>query len=559
MKYYRVLLFLVISFNLTHSQQSTWNVIQNKIFTKSCNNCHNSSSIFGTQSGLILTGDTAYKSLLNIPPKNSVAKNEGLVRVSNLGSFQGVAKSFLWEKIDASKQEHFYNDHPYYGSLMPLGDKFLTNGELKLIYEWINYGAPETGIVANENLLNDSTRYELPEFKPLAPPAAGKGMQFHLGPFNVLPNANNDREFNYYWPLNHEEDLYVSRVEISMKLGSHHFIFYTFNKSIQSYPLLVKLIDSLKFQYRDLRDTLSGLVNMYTAYSMAFHDFFQGTQTPYVNKGFPKGIALRLPAKTGFDLNSHYVNRSGVLKTGEIYANMYTIPKSEVRAAAEILNLPNQDIALPPNQSTTITKEFTFTEKRNIIQLFSHAHERLKEFEIKIIGGANNGKTVYWTNDWSHPPILEFDPPLTLNSGEGLKATATYFNSTANTIRFGLQSTDEMMIVFGAYYKGEPLSSVNDYKKNMNFVLEQNFPNPFNPTTTIKYNLPDISNVSLKVYNLLGSEVATLVNTKQSFGNYSVKFDAKNLPNGIYLYKFTSQNLNSGEIFTDVKKMILLK
>ena len=64
---------------------------------------------------------------------------------------------------------------------MPLGDNFLTNGELKLIYQWLYAGAPEFGIVASDTLLNDTTRYQLPEFKPLTPPAAGKGMQFHLG------------------------------------------------------------------------------------------------------------------------------------------------------------------------------------------------------------------------------------------------------------------------------------------------------------------------------------------------------------------------------------------
>ena len=548
----KILSILIFS-TFAFAQNSTWKEIQTKIFDKSCNSCHNPSSMFGVQSGLILTGDSAYKNMLNVAPKNLVAKNEGLVRVSNMGSFQGIAKSFLWEKIDASQQQHFYDDHPYYGGLMPLGDRFLTNGELKFIYQWIGSGAPDTGVVANLDLLNDTSRYELPKFKVLAPPPAGSGIQFHLGPFNVRPNANNDREFAYYWPLNHAEDIFVNRIEISMRTGSHHFIFYTFNKNILNYPGLVKLIDSLKFKYRDLRDTLTGLVNIYTAYSFGFHDFFQGTQTPYINKGFPKGIALRLPAKTGFDLNSHYVNRSGVNLTGEIYANMYTIPKEEVKAAAEILNLGNQEINLPPNQTTVITKDYTFNENRNIIQLFTHAHERLKEFEIKIVGGVNNGKTVYWTDDWSHPPILEMDPPLTLKSGEGLRAIATYFNPTSQTIRFGLQSTDEMMIVFGAYYLGESLKVENEIAP-LNFELLQNYPNPFNPSTTISFVLPKREKVSLKIYNVLGKEISVLADNKIfEIGKHEIKFEADKFTSGIYFYKFSTNG------FTDVKKMLLLK
>ena len=85
------------------------------------------------------------------------------------------------------------------------------------------------------------------------------------------------------------------------------------------------------------------------------------------------------------------------------------------------------------------------------------------------------------------------------------------------------------------------------------FALEQNYPNPFNPSTVITYNLPVEGNVILKVYNLLGQEVRTLVNTNQSAGHYSVRFDSQGLPTGIYLYR-----LSSGS-FVQTKRMILLK
>jgi hypothetical protein len=83
--------------------------------------------------------------------------------------------------------------------------------------------------------------------------------------------------------------------------------------------------------------------------------------------------------------------------------------------------------------------------------------------------------------------------------------------------------------------------------------LFQNYPNPFNPTTTIGFKVQSSGFVSLKVFDLLGREVATLANEERQPGEYSMTFDASNLPSGVYLYKMTSGS------FTDVKKLILVR
>jgi hypothetical protein len=85
------------------------------------------------------------------------------------------------------------------------------------------------------------------------------------------------------------------------------------------------------------------------------------------------------------------------------------------------------------------------------------------------------------------------------------------------------------------------------------FALAQNYPNPFNPTTSIKYSVPKQSLVKLVVYDLIGREVATLVNGMKQPGNYEVNFDASNLASGAYFYR-----IEAGD-FKDVKKMVLLK
>ncbi|HUI31405.1 MAG TPA: T9SS type A sorting domain-containing protein [Candidatus Acidoferrales bacterium] len=85
------------------------------------------------------------------------------------------------------------------------------------------------------------------------------------------------------------------------------------------------------------------------------------------------------------------------------------------------------------------------------------------------------------------------------------------------------------------------------------FSLSQNYPNPFNPTTTIKYSIAKPGDASLKIYNILGQEVATLVNLHQAPGNYVATFDASRFASGVYFYR-----LNAGS-FSQVKKMLLLK
>jgi len=87
------------------------------------------------------------------------------------------------------------------------------------------------------------------------------------------------------------------------------------------------------------------------------------------------------------------------------------------------------------------------------------------------------------------------------------------------------------------------------------FALHQNYPNSFKPTTTIKYDIPvgTYYYTSLKMYDILGKEVATLVNEVKSPGTYEVQFDASHLASGIYFYKLTAGN------FTSVKKLILMK
>ncbi len=86
-----------------------------------------------------------------------------------------------------------------------------------------------------------------------------------------------------------------------------------------------------------------------------------------------------------------------------------------------------------------------------------------------------------------------------------------------------------------------------------NFALLQNYPNPFNPSTKITYNIPQRSNVSLKIYDVLGKEIITLVNERKEAGTYNIQFDASKLSSGVYIY-----SIQAGD-FLESRKMILMK
>jgi hypothetical protein len=102
---------------------------------------------------------------------------------------------------------------------------------------------------------------------------------------------------------------------------------------------------------------------------------------------------------------------------------------------------------------------------------------------------------------------------------------------------------------------GSPVSlqDENTLQAPISFNLYQNYPNPFNPSTIIKYAIASRQFVTLKVYDILGTEIATLVNQEKPAGNYEVNFNASNLPSGVYIYK-----MKAGE-YVETRKMVLLK
>ena len=450
----------------TDETRDTWQIINQDILTQKCAVCHFEGSSYAQTSNLILEEDIAYEQLFNRVPNNTSANESGLMLVSNQGGLLGLLTSFFWEKINITNELHFYSDHPQYGQIMPPGGPYLTNGELDFIERWIWEGSPETGIVADPIILNDTSAYEAPEFTPLEPPIYG--LQYHIGPFDVYPNT--EREFLYYVPAE-ESEYFINRVEMSMAPGSHHFIAYSFSENYSGSPPPQFGGDGSpppEYEYRDIHEPyetddwqlISNLIDLNE------HVFIFGTQWSFWDYSFPEGVALKFNSNYGFDLNPHFFNYTDEIIQGEVYFNIHTVLPQEVQHEGGILQLGANDINLPPNQETVLTEIFSINQilngvnieppagatNLNIFQLFSHAHQLMTRFDILILHPTGEEELIYTALDYQHPPILELDPPLVLNQNQGLISRATYFNTTNNTVNFGLLSTNEMMIVFGLVY-----------------------------------------------------------------------------------------------------------
>jgi hypothetical protein len=141
------------------------------------------------------------------------------------------------------------------------------------------------------------------------------------------------------------------------------------------------------------------------------------------------------------------------------------------------------------------------------------------------------------------------------SSGGGITSSGNNnLSGTIGQIFTGSTSNSNFSIQSGFWFANQTPVGVEDEELIPTvYELYQNFPNPFNPSTKIKYSIPEASHVLIEIFNLLGEKIASLVNTEQKAGFYTVDFNASFLSSGFYIYRIQANN------FVKVKKMVLLK
>ncbi len=148
---------------------------------------------------------------------------------------------------------------------------------------------------------------------------------------------------------------------------------------------------------------------------------------------------------------------------------------------------------------------------------------------------------------WYYPEYST--TPVLINFDSSFQADGHNFDLQLKVKKNGLIRDSFLQPFFADF----GLSVDNEGNSPEKFHLLQNYPNPFNPSTKIKFNIPESGLVTLKVYDVLGNEIASLINEEKPAGKYEVEFNASNLPSGIYFYQIKA------DLFLETKKMILLK
>ncbi|MAL17158.1 MAG: hypothetical protein CL670_05825 [Balneola sp.] len=165
------------------------------------------------------------------------------------------------------------------------------------------------------------------------------------------------------------------------------------------------------------------------------------------------------------------------------------------------------------------------------------------EWRIAPVGQGGSGTLVGTGSSYSGSQTDDFDLFLTITDSRGYSGTIRKF----------------VDVTGGGCQPGFPCKPIAPgTEQPESFSLEQNYPNPFNPSTEITYALPEAAEVVLKVYNIMGQEVATLINNNMSAGFHSITFDANTLPSGVYIARMDAVG-QSGVTFTKELKMQLIK
>ena len=268
--------------------------------------------------------------------------------------------------------------------------------------------------------------------------------------------------------------------------------------------------------------------------------------------------AVNTPANIyGLKLGDH-VTLSGVVQEDFSFTRLDSIQNLTVNSSGNQLPAPQ---VLTTGSIGTKASSVVEAEQWESVLI---KYENITVTDYNADGGSSNfgemfvddgsGQTRVELQDGNHFYHNLWDSTLLANPNFINITDSSTFTGLAGYLYFSF-SNYKLIPRYNSDFEGfdDPTSVENDVKVPAKFVVNQNYPNPFNPSTVISYSIPKEGLVTVKIYNVLGQEVKTLVNQFQSAGSYKINFDASELSTGVYFY-----SVKAGD-FNQVKKMVLVK
>ncbi len=339
------------------------------------------------------------------------------------------------------------------GDRMPSVGRALQPLELDLVRAWIAAGAPEAGAVDGAPC---PPKHRFEEPKPLDPPADGYQIVFE-GP-TLQPGE--EIEGCQWTIVPNTSDFVVGSWEYSISPGTHHFAVWEHRPEAA--------IPALGVFKRDTACIAGGA---------RFGLSLSGAgETPYFVDKYPGNVAKVVKGGSLLGINPHYYNEFDVPVQIKVWINMHPAAPNAI-IADSLLSLDASldgkgsfSIFVPPHEVGTLRLRYTNTKPvpQTIPQVSSHMHQR----GIRFDAWRSDGSSLYQNDDWSHPHILNFDPPLSLAPGDYIEFQCTHDNGVARTARrcgdapsdknctpgdempvtFGVTAQDEMCFLTGLVY-----------------------------------------------------------------------------------------------------------
>ncbi|MDB5285009.1 MAG: hypothetical protein JWO06_4084 [Bacteroidota bacterium] len=534
-------------FGLVVSGQSTYQSVYSILQTNCTGSCHTSSAV----DGIDFTANSAqvYSNLVNAIPTNTTAAAAGLKLVDP----GNPRNSFLFAKanhgLDANLTLAAGQDPTNHDSF-----NALTQTQREMIRQWIVFGAIDTGTYVLQSTID--TFYVAqggqPRTQVLAPPPVGEGVQLYFGPLFMLPGV--EFEYNNKSYLNNSGTVDVTRMVTQENVETHHFAIYNFLPG---------------------HDTLfeKGLHKVVGISDEAYL-FFNATvvaQWPRsMDVTYPTGTALVWEPNSVLCLDYHLINYESTVIAAEAYMNVYFRPHQSSTIAIQTAPVryggDNVDELVVPNNSTDTTFRIVqanpdSTFYWNIISMQAHTHKLGTDFYVwtrkstgqkdSLIYDGRKDPTYSYdqgTYIWNDPPYRRFDPPLPVYMTNGLIHEASYFNSGADTVHFGLSTTNEMFVTFVLYYESQfPASGINQVQSLNNI---KTYPNPASDVEYFKLDDDiDIQKGEMQFYDALGRKVLDIQDIDSHTSN-TFATNVRSLPEGCYAYRLISNGneVGSGKI-----------